>query len=105
MAKFHIQWKTNFSPTTCRICTYLHGRVWMLEAEQKPRVISHPHYGDVWDLYTETPLTHGHGPWNCHCELLITVSDPELEEMVRTALTETLNATGLWSTSVRSLKV
>jgi hypothetical protein len=56
-----IMWVASFDDRTCRVCRYLNSYVWRIVADELPRVISHRHYGDVYDLAADESLAHGYG--------------------------------------------
>ncbi len=83
-----ITWVSQGDAKTCNVCKYLHGKTWTIIADELPHVISHPHYGDVYDLKADESLAHGYGPWHCRCKIII-----EIEDDMRGTLTDVFSTT------------
>ena len=89
-----ITWHAQPDTEPKHICGYLDGKIWTFntKTDRFPRVLSYGGYGDVWDLSTNTPLTHGHGPWNCRCRLDFSFGVEDLNSKVSGLLVKVENA-------------
>lgn len=104
MPVFTITWNSHLDARTCKVCYFLNGKTWIMTADELPAIISHPHYGDVYDLRIDQSLAHGHGPWHCRCGLSIEVDDPELTADLEEISHKTTRLNSTLEESLRSVQ-
>lgn len=98
--KFKFTWHTNWDKP-CRVCKSLNGKTF-LGTSIYEGILYDPIWGNIWDIYNDTPLTHPH----CKCYLEVTY-EATLEELLKPSITgenDPFKEFGIMTSNIKEMK-